>query len=105
MMSLTQAAAGFAALTTLSVGAWKTGEYLEVRPVIVKEWKQAQAAETEVLKGLVEQQSQMTTSLVELQFQTLAMKRKMGALDFMEQQQFCSLAKQLGYVGIESCDD
>lgn len=104
MIGIKEGAACFTAFTALCVGAWKTTDYLEVRPVIIKEWKLAQADSTEVLKGLVKQQSQMTTSVMELQFQTLSLKRSAGALDFSEEQTRCRIAKKLDYQNIEGCD-
>lgn len=92
------------AIVALGGAAWAVGEYTETRPVVLKEFKLAQADSTQVLKGLIESQSQMTTSLMELQYQTLTLKRKSGALDFYEEQTRCRIAKKLDYTQIEGCD-
>lgn len=113
---ITRAATILGAVVTLGGAGWAVGEYTEVRPVILKEFKLAQADSTEVLKGLVEQQQdlsasmfeqqqQLSTSLMELQFTTLSLKRKAGALDFTEEQARCRIAKKLDYSNVPGCDD
>lgn len=99
----------------MAVGAWKIGDYTDIRPVIKQEFKeyseiQAEAASDnlELLKGLIEQQSmsqsQLSTSLMELQFQTLTLKRKSGALDWYEEQNRCRIAKKLDYINVDGCN-
>lgn len=116
LFTIPQMVVGFTALASASTATWYGLDALDARPVIVKEWKMAQADQNEVLKGLVEQlesnsasmaaqQQQLSTSVLELQFQTLTLKRKGGELDFMEKQNYCRLAKRLEYSQIEGCDD
>lgn len=104
------------AIVAIGGAGWAVGEYTETRPVILKEFNEyvevdasAAADNAELLKGLLEQQSasqsQMATSLMELQFTTLTLKRKAGALDFYEEQTRCRIAKKLDYHQIEGCDD
>lgn len=113
---ITRAATILGAVVTLGGAGWAVGEYTETRPVILKEFNEyvevdasAAADNAELLKGLLDQQSaaqsQMATSLMELQFQTLNLKRKAGALDFTEEQSRCRIAKKLDYHQIEGCDD
>lgn len=97
-------AAGLAACTAIGTSAWYAGDYTGIRPVIKNEFVLAQADSTQILKGLVDQQAQMTTSVMELQFQTLSLKRKSGALDFTEEQTRCRIARKLDYTSIEGCD-
>lgn len=102
------------AVVALGGAGWAVGEYTETRPVILKEFNEYVEVQTdtaadsaELLKGLLEQQStaqsQMATSLMELQFQTLSLKRKAGALDFTEEQTRCRIAKKLDYQNIDGC--
>jgi hypothetical protein len=100
-----KAVGAIGACIPVAVAAWYAGDYTEMRPVIKKEYLEAQADSTEILKGLVEQQSQMTTSVMELQFQTLTLKRKAGALDWSEEQDRCRIAKRLEYFNTVGCDD
>jgi uncharacterized protein HemX len=104
------------AVVALGTAGWAVGEYTETRPVILKEFNEyvqvdasTAADNAELLKGLLDQQSaaqsQMATSLMELQFQTLNLKRKSGALDFTEEQSRCRIAKKLDYQHIEGCND
>ena len=113
---ITRAATVLGAVVTLGGAGWAVGEYTETRPVILKEFNEyvvvdasAAADNAELLKGLLDQQSaaqsQMATSLMELQFQTLNLKRKAGALDFTEEQTRCRIAKNLDYQNIDGCDD
>jgi hypothetical protein len=102
-MTLTQAAALLTAGTTLVGGAWVAGDYTGMRPVIKKEYDLVQADQTQLLKGLIEQQQQQMNSIFELQFQTLDMKQQRGVLDWGERQKYCSLAKKLDYVGVQGC--
>lgn len=113
---LAKATAALGAIVTLGGAGWAVGEYTETRPVILKEFNEyvevdasAAADNAELLKGLLDQQSaaqsQMATSLMELQFTTLSLKRKAGALDFTEEQARCRIAKKLDYQQIEGCDD
>jgi hypothetical protein len=102
---IVKAAGIVTACVTIGGAAWYAGDYTELRPVIKKEYLEAQADSTEILKGLVEQQQQMTTSVMELQFQTLNLKRKAGALDWSEEQDRCRIAKRLEYFNTEGCDD
>jgi hypothetical protein len=115
-MNIIHIAALLGAVTTVSYAGWKAADFTGVRPIIKQEFSeyaQAQAEtveqQTELLKGLLEQQSaaqsQMATSLMELQFQTLTMKRKANALDWTEEQNRCRIAKRLDYVNVEGCDD
>jgi hypothetical protein len=103
------------AIAALGTAGWAVGEYTETRPVILKEFNEyveidatAAADNAELLKGLLDQQSaaqsQMATSLMELQFSTLNLKRKSGTLDFTEEQTRCRIAKKLDYSQIEGCD-
>lgn len=103
-MTITQIAAIMTAGTTVVGGAWYAGDYTGLRPVIKKEYMETQADQTQLLKGLIEQQQQQMTSIIELQFQTLEMKQARGALDWSERQKYCSLAKKLDYVGVQGCD-
>jgi hypothetical protein len=103
-MTLTQAAALLTAGTTLAGGAWVAGDYTGMRPVIKKEYDIVQADQTQILKGLVQQQEQQMKSIFELQFQTYDLKRQRGGLDWSERQKYCSLAKKLDYVGVEDCE-
>jgi hypothetical protein len=101
---ISKIAATLAACTAIGTSAWYAGDYTGIRPVIKNEFVLAQADSTEVLKGLVEQQAQMTTSVMELQFQTLNLKRKAGALDWSEEQDRCRIAKRLEYFNVEGCE-
>jgi hypothetical protein len=112
---LAKATAALGAIVTLGGAGWAVGEYTETRPVILKEFNayveidaDTAANNAELLKGLLEQQSanqsQMATSLMELQFTTLSLKRKSGTLDFTEEQTRCRIAKKLDYSQIEGCD-
>jgi len=91
------------AMISFLVGTWKVGDYLEVRPVILKEHKLAQLGDELVAKEILTQQQQLMSSVIELQFQSLHAKKSLGALDFVETQQYCKLAEKLGYVGIDNC--
>jgi hypothetical protein len=113
---LAKATGILSACVALGGAGWAVGEFTETRPVILKEFKEyveidasAAADNAELLKGLLDQQSaaqsQMATSLMELQFQTLNLKRRSGALDFTEEQSRCRIAKKLDYHQIEGCDD
>jgi hypothetical protein len=113
---LTKAAGVLSACVALGGAGWAVGEYTETRPVILKEFNEyvevdasAAADNAELLKGLLDQQSaaqsQMATSLMELQFQTLTLKRKAGALDWSEEQDRCRIAKRLEYFNTDGCDD
>jgi hypothetical protein len=103
-MTLVQAAALLTAGTTLAGGAWVAGDYTGMRPVIKKEYEQVQADQTQILRGLIEQQQQQMNSIFELQYQTYDLKRQRGGLDWSERQKYCSLAKKLDYVGVEDCE-
>jgi hypothetical protein len=107
-MSITQIAAIYSAVLGLAGGAWLALDYTETRPVILKEFNEAQADSAEVMKGLLEQQTlmqkQLSTSVMELQFQTLDMKRKQaGHLEWSDHQNYCRIAKRLDYVNVEGC--
>jgi hypothetical protein len=99
---------------SIIAGGWYGLDALEARPALTKELREtkedlvesyetADAEQTKILEGLAETQQQLTTSVVELKFQTLATKKKLGHLDFMEQQQYCQIAKKLEYSGVEGC--
>ncbi len=100
---LTAAATAIGAVATTGAGAWYAGDYMGVRPIIKKEFTEVQEASTEVLQGLVQQQQQIATSVLELQFQSLDQKRAKGELDFQDLQTYCRLAKKLDYVNMEMC--
>jgi hypothetical protein len=102
-MTIIQAAALLTAGTTLAGGAWVAGDYSGLRPVIKKEYMETQADQTQLLKGLIDQQQQQMISIFELQYQTLEMKQARGTLDWSERQKYCSLAKKLDYVGVQGC--
>lgn len=80
------AAATTAIIAALSA-AWAAADYLEVRPVILKEVRE------------IETQLAATTRAVELQrWQFLLAKlRANGSLDAAEQFEFCALGKRLGF--------
>jgi hypothetical protein len=103
-MTITQAAALLTAGTTLVGSAWFAGDYTGLRPVIKKEYMETQADQTQLLKGLIEQQQQQMNSIFELQFQSLDLKKMQGSLDWHERQKYCSLAKKLDYVNVQGCN-
>jgi hypothetical protein len=103
-MTIVQLAALMTAGTTVVGGAWYAGDYTGLRPVIKKEYMETQADQTQLLKGLIDQQQQQMISIFELQYQTLEMKQARGSLDWSERQKYCSLAKKLDYVGVQGCN-
>jgi hypothetical protein len=102
---ITRAAAIVTACVTVGGGAWYAGDYTGVRPVLKKEYIEAEALSADVLQGLVTQQQQLTSSIVELQFQSLDQRKQRGELDFQDRQTYCRLAKKLEYVNVAGCDD
>jgi len=114
LFTIPQIFVGVTALGSVATGTWYGLDALEARPAIIKELRLAQetltesyetadAEQTKILESLSETQQQLTTSVIELKFQTLATKRKLGELDFMENQQYCQIAKKLEYSGVEGC--
>jgi hypothetical protein len=46
---------------------------------------------------------QANLAILQIQFQILDQKRQQGKLTFLELQQYCSAARQLGYVHVPDC--
>lgn len=80
------AGAVFAALSSLSWGAWQFGDYTEIRPIIKREFKVA-----------LTQTEQNTQALLWIKFQILDDKFKKGGLSLDEMKERCDIAKILNY--------
>lgn len=116
LFTIPQIFVGITALASVGTGTWYGLDALDARPVITKELKEAtesltetfemaDSEQTKILEGLSVTQQQLTSSVIQLQFETLATKAKLGSLDFTEKQSFCKLAKKLEYTGVEGCPD
>lgn len=91
--NLAGAAALVAAATTVGGAAWAVGTATGYRFVLYKEFLVAE-----------DQLEQTNKVLILLQFQMLDAKIKQnGHLEFNELQQYCALARELGYVQIPAC--
>lgn len=80
------------ALSVIAGTAWAIGDYTELRPVVKREFKMVQA-----------QMESTNKAILLLQFSILDQKRQQGALTFLETQQYCSIARELGYVNVPGC--
>ncbi len=116
LFTIPQLFVGVTALGSVATGTWYGLDALEARPAIIKELRLAQetltesyetadAEQTKILESLSVTQQQLTSSVIQLQFETLATKAKLGSLDFTERQSFCKLAKKLEYTGVPECDN
>jgi len=92
------AAALVAAMGVLGGAAWTAGDFTEIRPVLLKEYRIAQA-QFQNDQLVLQQQVQQVQQVQQLQrFQQLDMKRTFGALNWDEIQERCKIAQALGYV-------
>lgn len=89
---LTRVSATLAALTLIGGSLWAAGDYTGVRPIMKNEFSKLQ----QIL-------DQNTLALLQVRFQLLMQKQQFGGLDFQEQQELCSIARTLGYVGVPGC--
>jgi hypothetical protein len=89
---ITQLAATLGALTLIGGSLWAAGDYTGVRPVLKSEFVKVQQAVD---------QNQLV--LLQLRFQLLMQKKQYGGLEFSEQQELCSIARTLQYVGVPGC--
>jgi hypothetical protein len=89
---ITQIAATLGALTLICGTLWAAGDYTGVRPVLKNEFIKVQQTLD---------QNQLV--LLQLRFQLLMQKKQFGGLDFSEQQELCSIARTLQYVGVPGC--
>jgi len=80
-----------ASIALLAAG-WKAADYTEVRPVILKEFK-LRMAQMESLEKQVWLQ----------RFLFLQTKQQNGGLTFLEQQEMCQIARNLGFTGVPGC--
>lgn len=74
----------------LAAGAWAAGDFMEVRPVIKREFRLA-----------MDQMQQTSESVLLLQFQVLVQKRQYGGLTIQEQSTLCQVVAALNYSGEE----
>lgn len=81
-----------AALGIVSGAAYTVGDSTGYRPVIKTE-----------LQLVMEQSEQNSQAILFIQFQLLDEKRQRGGLTFLELQQYCDVAKKLGYVSVPGC--
>lgn len=89
---ITQVAATLGALTLICGTLWAAGDYTGVRPILKSEFVKVQQTLD---------QNQLV--LLQLRFQMLMQKKQFGGLDFQEQQELCSIARTLQYVGVPGC--
>lgn len=102
--TLVKVAAALTAASTISYASWSAADYVQIRPVILREYADYQVQQQEFIKNLQEQQTQTLQSINELRFRTLMMQREYGQLTLLEQNELCAVAKQLGYVtGVPGC--
>lgn len=90
---------GVAVLTIL----WYSMDYIQVRPIIKREFVYSRSEVDERNKVLTAQLDQANQAILLIQFQLLMQKREYGGLTFAEQQELCRLAYVLGYVGVPGC--
>lgn len=93
LQSITLKSAAFVgALSLLGGSLWAAGDYTGIRPVLKNEF-------TKVQQTL----DQNNLAILQIRFQLLLQKKQFGGLDFNEQQELCSIARTLGYVGVPGC--
>ena len=92
MQWILKSAAIVTAITVLGGSLWAAGDYTGVRPVMKNEFIKVQQ---------VLDQNQLV--ILQLRFQMLMQKKQFGGLDFQEQQELCSIARTLQYVGVPGC--
>lgn len=85
-------AAIVAALSVIGTTLWAAGDYTGIRPVMKNE-----------LIKIQQTLDQNNLILLQLRFQVLMQKKQYGGLTFQEQQELCSIARTLGYVGVPGC--
>ena len=95
-----------ALVTSLSAGAtafWTAGDYLEIRPIIKREYLRLAQSQADIVEQLQQSQSAITQNLASLEVKLLLDKKAAVGLSFDEQQRLCRLARELRYVGIPGC--
>lgn len=86
-----------AAICAISGTAYAAGHYLEVLPVIEKDFNKYAMNQTDQLLKLQEQQQATVDQLLRLRYYSLIDKRAInGTLSQREQIELCDTAKQLG---------
>lgn len=81
-----------AAIGVVSGAMYTVGDSTGYRPIIKNEFRL-----------VMEQMQQNSQAVLQIQFQLLEEKRQRGGLTFLELQQYCDLAKTLGYVQVPGC--
>lgn len=77
--------------SAIGAAGWTAGDYLEIRPIIKKEFIPA-----------MDQVQQIQQSVLLMQFQLLTEKRKYQPLTTQEMMQLCAIARVLG-ITVQGC--
>ena len=90
-------AASIVAISGAAAGAWNIADKLEVRPVVLGEYRIAQLEQNQILKGLVETQQQTIEQLNYWRWQQLddAKQKNGGILNGTDLREYCQLYHQL----------
>jgi hypothetical protein len=84
----------FGVLAAGAVGVWSAADYLEVRPVLEKEFNVLQ-----------KQAGDIGITVLVLRFYLLLDKRKQnGSLSYEDQAELCRIATELKYIGVPGCE-
>ena len=92
------------ALGVIGTTGWATIDYLEIRPVMKREFLQMAQKQADIVEQLQQSQSAIVENLSTLEVKSLLAKRETVGLNFDEQQKLCRLSRELKYAGIPGCN-